>query len=663
MNKFLNFFFITVAAFFAFTACSEKDNGENDGQPTIELTKVSEVKDALVFKVNAENSVDFAYLVKEGYPASNVSANEIFTAGTVAAVEDIEYRAEGLDAFKQYTVYAAARNRKGEFSKVAKMTGYTGICSFDVTVDPAKIKHVSCEIVVMVSDPNVSYFIASYPTQLVQDMKLQNDDDIHNFIIRRMKQAASDAGVSFEEALSQSLLMGNIQAELSGMAENADNEIYVYAMNTEGERQSSIVNVHVKTNERAMVDLKIELSAELLSATKAHIKAVPSDANAPYCLLGFMKEEYPNASTAKEYAEAIVKQWQGWLDNGVMINKGVVENKNFDVIPGKEYVLCAFGYDKGINSEAYMIEFKGGEAGDPEKATFSLELDKAYSTSVRFNTNCSDQSVYYMVHLVPSAQMSDEVIANAKLEIEDQIIYYLEMQQEFNPGYQLSQAIADVCLSGYREGLSINGVNSGETYTAFMYGVTIEGKAAKNTQIFDDFVTIPVFNPSNAKYTTDFFKYFDGNDIEEEAPYIFEDVDKTDQVIAVVKNQVNEDVVKAYYAIYMGNPFGDQGDDYIIDACQWNEFSEKDGVVTEYGFYLLGGYNMEYVVFTVGKDANGEFGPVGKTVLNATSYDMCSPVSELEEIVGMSQNQARIPYCYEMEEEPELYKGMLIDRR
>lgn len=599
---------------------------------TIALKAIKEAKDALTFNIEPKNAIDAAYLVKEGIVDELPSAETIYSSGKVVAPDPADYVAKNLKDTTNYTVFAVAKNADNEYSEVVKLGMFSGMATFEVKT--SNITHYSVDVDIIPSDNEIFYYAAAYPQATLDAAGLKTDEAIHKYVLEQIVN--SGYGMPLEMILGQALRKGALEGgQIAPLKDNSDNALLVYAMDMQGHRLSSINKTNVKTKEIELIDMTFNITATEVTTSDAHIKVVPSRNDQTYNFTGFLKEQYPDAKTAQDYAEAIVAQYGGWMNYGAMLYKGTQDVKNFSVVPGKDYVVVAFAYNKGILSEPQMIEFTTPNAGDPETVSYEAVVTKKYSTRIHFDMTPSDNSTYFMSHLLASSIVNDDKIAEIKKGWEKQLEELLKMQQGFNPGYTMAEQVVSVCMNGAQKDLYVSGLQPDTDYTLVTYGVTLEGKATVKTQIDTDIAKTSVFTPSEAEFTTEYFKTFDGTEANK-AGY-FKDYDLTGKAIIVVENTTNAQVDSAFYAFQDGPAFQD-GDDVLIDGIKWLKF--ENNTVTKYGFYAFNYYDSDATIYSLAKDSEGNFGKVGRNTLQA-KQDNLSPISELGEILPTEDKSAQ----------------------
>ena len=246
---------------------------------------------------------------------------------------------------------------------------------------------------------------------------------------------------------------------------------------------SSCTEKENPTPELAWPDLTFTMTAITdYTAGCADITVVPSNDTLPYYAYVYEKSAFPDAHTPQEYAEAILAMDKDAMDRGVFIRQGVWEYKGRRINAGNEYIVIAFGYRNGIQSEVQMIEFKVECHGDPEKCAYKVFLDEAQRTYAVITTECTDPEVYYKVHMVELPEFRIEMVWEAKEETEAELQRYLEERRKTDPEFQMSDAVDALCLRGRREGLRFDALEEKKTgYSFFLYGVTPEGKTTSAT--------------------------------------------------------------------------------------------------------------------------------------------------------------------------------------
>lgn len=625
---------MTVACCTAVLGLASCNKDEKPLKPAVTLTAGTATETTLTFTLEAQNATEAAYLVLDAEAAAP-APETVFTDGTAAdASKAGEYTVSGLKMGTAYQIAAAAKNANGIFSEVTILTASTLADPYDfqLEVSLGEITHATIGVTIKASDELACYLARCMPAAELEGL---SDDEVHAKFLDAFKKEAENYGVSLTEYLTQVLNVGSIEnGGFRGLSPETEYTVVVFGMSEEdGSRTSQMHRLNAKTTAIEMSDITfdIQVPEDKITATTVSITITPSNLEEKFVWLCQPVSTNPDKS-AREIAEAYVKQYGGWLNMGMGLYSGVQNYPEYEVASDTEYYIVVWAYNQGITSEPVMVTFKTLAGADIETLDCEFEVTKLTAHKAIINVTPNDNTIPYIAAAAETEGFDADAV---KADIEAQIQEFYEIQHQFNPSYTIEMAVDYLTHRGPAVGLTIQGLKEQTAYTVFAVAINKEGKASKNI-VTEDLFTTPEFKISDATVTSAYHKTFSGDDAQEAG--LFPEVDKTGRAIVTFTYEASEDAVAKYQLLLNGDLTDPEvnTDEALWDYSGWKEIEdfEKD----PHGYFLVD-WGVEYTVLTMAKDAEGIFGPVHRVKFTPTK-DNISPISELEDMLNNGSSSA-----------------------
>lgn len=634
---------ISLASLMLFALSCTKDNEkpeEPDDQttvPTVALEYVSSDMNSVVFSMVSTDAAEMAY-VRLNDLSQVPSANAILTGGVKVPVPEQNVTISNLTAGEIFYVAAAAVSEEGVYSEVQTLGLNTSgeNCSFELTVTGSTQESIVYSVVP--SNADTRY----YATLLDgSEYGEASDAEIHDSVTVILSTGAFEAGISLPDYLAQELLQGEQNnIVVNGLEPDKEYLLVAYGISVEdGSMTTPMERLAARTISEAE-ELTFTLSYSDVGTNTVHVAVTPSNMTATYVWLCQPASNYPGLTEddADAIAETYVQNVGHLLDAGMGLYTGSYDIENFDVMSNTKYYLFAFGYNPGIgiSSSCELVSFQTQRGVQPEdfRAEIIIEAVTARRLSFRVLPPQQVESIYYTCAVIPTAEYSDEAAIDS---VEAAIREYYEMQQDFNPGFTIQDAVSSVCSRG-EAWFEPAGLTPATDYTIAAVSVTNDGLGVRTVtttvKTAEDIV-------SDAMFTAEYINTYDGN--EALAAGLFPDSNIADKGLAVFEFERVGDPAECYYYLANGD-YSDPEEEYKTDddLLSWittNPFftlveESTTHVVIPVEFYdnysYLGYY---YTLLSVAKDDAGTWGPICRTMF-LPKYSERGDIQELVDLIN-----------------------------
>ncbi|MDO4771435.1 hypothetical protein [Porphyromonas sp.] len=309
-----------------------------------------------------------------------------------------------------------------------------------------------------------------------------------------------------------------------------------------------------------------ELNVENITQTKAAITVIPSDPTQKFVYRCDIHSEKTEKMTNEELAKFII-QTNPYISFEAMAHVRVVV-PDYSLVPGTKHYLLAFGYDGGVSTKVYRIDFDPLPAGDPKTATFDVQKVRLTSDDVTINITANDKTVYYMPVLYPShiskESIKGQIIASLRRSLDQTI------NSGFNPYASIWTIITQQAVLGDRE--SSFRLEPGVEYSLLI--VTFDKKGIAADAVYEkSYFTAPAVSPDVKVDQVEIAGIFSGND---EAGQVFGQPDLVkDKAIMVLKYKVSPQVKDAYASANLDDS---EGDNFDINAMSDGEILQNSNI-------------------------------------------------------------------------------------
>lgn len=370
--------------------------------------------------------------------------------------------------------------------------------------------------------------------------------------------------------------------------------------------------------------LTVEISN--VTATNADLKITPTNDD-PYVWMEL--PEYVYADMSDEELKAFLLQYYTPFFP-LHTSRGEL-NHNFsdNLDPNTGYKVLAFGYDGGMTTELFSVEFRTKIPGDPTLTTFDFTIDRLGSRSVDVTINPSDQSVKYLAILAEEALLEEYggVNENAvKALIDEQIEMSIrfgecEDRREFAESY------------AHRGSTEINFyLTPGMSHQLCAVALDNAGNFASAVAMKQ--VVAPEVELSKALVEAEFGPYFDGDALAAlDAERYYDYAGAAVLPIAFTLNEVGS---YAVYTLLTPESLVGISDDQLTSLLLNGEYLDELTFLTEDRVDVLLDWNAEYLLCMIAMDENDYAGALVKQTVPALTKSGASPVGEYTPLVQHS---------------------------
>lgn len=611
---------IVIFALAALAAASCTDVKES--KPEVKITPAECTATSVSFTIETVNAASAAYLLLDD-PSKIPSPGVLVANGTTVPAETAEYSIEGLLPEKKYTVAAVAKDDAGTYSDVVTLelsTSPVTKVTFEITLGEPTSKSVPLKIVP--SDETARYYVAVMDASEAASL---DDDSMYAMFMEDFNAEAQKRGKTLQEYMDDVLSQGVFDMDLAPLDPVSDYTLIVFSLDmSAGYLTSDIYREDFSTTEDK--GLSFTLKVENIQATKASVSVLPSNAVDTFVWLCQPTSTYPGMD-ADEIAEAYIEQNKQWLDSHMGLYTGNQIYEEYELMPGTDYYLVAFGYAGGLNSDVYSEFFSSLPGSDPETFSCEIEFTDIQAEMVNFKVTPADETIYYLYGAVEKSTYDRET---ARQQVEQAIQEYLEGQQSWNPGYTVEQAVESMCSRGPAEDY-FSPLVGGTEYMMYVVPVSNKGVAAQN-------VTEKEFKTADASYsdayvTSEFLGAFDGVALQEQG--YFTESFLNDKIVMVYDLICPESANEVRYKLWYG--FTDVTDSELLGFIgeYWDGTRTKEDLdAGRTRVFITNMYYNSTTFITLGVDADNNNARLGRNPVDAIAEGETRPVEEFAELYG-----------------------------
>lgn len=609
------------------SSCNKDEQGS---APTVSVEAVSSDASSITLRISSEGATELAYMQIKDLQ-SVPSANGLLSAGTQVEVPGGDVEVTGLEPSTDYYFAVVAAN--GDlYSEIATVEASTleAECTFELTVTGATSEAIAWRVVPSVD--NQPYYVAALSASYASS----SDEELHAAVLEQITEAA---GGSLEDYLSANMFTGTRTGSITGLEPQTEYLLTVMGLSaSDGSLQTGIAKDNAVTAEE--FELTFTLSVSDVTATTAHVSVVPSDDEATYVWLCQPSTNYPDLSEddADEIAEMYVTNQGAWLDQAIGLYTGSYDIPDFEVNSDSKYYLFAFGYTPGIGitSSCELEAFDTGHSIKPDEFEADIVVNVATAKRLGFEVHPTEAcgAIYYLPVILPKAEYSWEAAQDSAMAA---VKSNYDLNIDYNPGYTMTDAVSSVCYRGTYEYFEATGLTPVTDYVIAVVAMSNDGEPG-NAEVKAEASTT-VEEQSEAVFSHTLVGIYDGDEALQAG--LFENSALVSgNALAVFEVKISEEAVHCYYNSNLVGNYSNPEEEYKTDddLMSWlpdNPFTEEVDHETTYLVVPYKYYDRDYYDYTFvtwANDAEGVWGPVGRTFVQAISTEV-DPIKELVDLM------------------------------
>lgn len=620
MRNSAKFYFTIVLFSMLLLSCRKEETVSS--LPKITLEEVETGITSITFRLTPENASDAAYWVYKSGEAETPQGGDIFSKGTrIPADEETECTVSDLEPNTVFTVAAAAKNADGNFSEVVTIemstTPSEGLYSFKVDVVP---EDVYVKVKVEPSSDDAYYVLDVVAEGTYTGIP---SSEIHADYLRIFEGMASNEERPLEEILAENLENGTFDGQLDGLYPLSSYELVIFGMDPKmGFVTSEVMVVPFQTVEQI---LTLEVIVENLTAVSADVYVYPSNNDDSFIWLCEPTAKYPDM-TLEDIALAYTEANKQWLDQNMGLYHGAQEYPGYELMPGVEYYILAYGYEpgEGMSTDVVGQFFTAPAGGDIEDFSAEIKITKTQGERIDYTVTPNDETIYYLPGCMKTSLYSDDFV---KTDVQDYIKAYMEGVLEYNPAYSIEEAVSVLCYMGEQE-LYASPLESGTEYTVFVVPVNTKGETG--SVVVSVATSTTEMGYSDADVTSEYIGAWDGK-ILQDAGY-FQGQNLTDKYIMAFRVNVSQtcETIKVKF----WNGATELTDQELIDIIEpyWDAVYEGEDVDNlRYIYTTTPNYwPGSMTLCTLGFNAEGERAAMGRTFVDVFWEDALLPLEDWE---------------------------------
>lgn len=410
--------------------------------------------------------------------------------------------------------------------------------------------------------------------------------------LMRMRDGMTDEQI-FEELAN----FGEKEVEFTEL--NAEKDYYAFACAI-GEDCSVIGEVTVKdftTGSIEQSDNIIEFEVDKLGVNYAEVSVYPSNLD-PFVPL-IEKAVIFKGMEDDAIIKSVLEEYGDNLSYLVRTGHGVMYRS--DLEPETEYMVYAFGYDYGVpTTQLFTHTFTTLNEVDPSSLVFDFEIKDVTQRGATVTVYPEPENARYYWNLVEAGNSQEDVIGIINAEYE----YYLGL------GYvrDMVDYMSKLTTTG-ESSSTFKTLDSDTEYKPFAVGVYAETGELATEIYFGDIFRTEILVPADVHIDLNVDEYYDGDEVAEKYPALG---DAAGYAVVPVSTEVSDGTANYYYHIFEGDC---SDTDYLSDERIIDELYPR-GVKNEPEYVFYAPWNTVITLMGVAEDAEGNFGPVTRIVLN-----------------------------------------------
>ena len=339
--------------------------------------------------------------------------------------------------------------------------------------------------------------------------------------------------------------------------------------------------------------------------------------NDPYVILAEPSEWCGwNEMSDQEIYDYVMAYYGTWMITDYICQGNLTEARFYDLDPGTEYTVIAFGYEAGTMTTAVQkTSIRTLDAGNPEDCTFQFEILETNATSIYAKVSPSDSGYDYYWFAYDVNATADDVKSHISSLVDEW--YYGDFEEfaywELSKGTSEGEILYLNPETDYKLGAVLMGNN---------------GEFLSDVHFSEPFRTLAM-QYADITVSATYDKYYDGDAL---AAAVADQYDqyKGFAMLPVEISVEGDDYAELYCAIFT----------YEEGIDDPNIYSDVDlyGSLIEYGYIWSGGLNVNYrapwdtklMIAAMAMDYEGNYSPVYRHAFTLTK-DGAAPV---EDIIG-----------------------------
>lgn len=622
MMKKLIIFSLTFALFSSlFLSCKKPD--ETIALPSILLEEIESDITSITFRITTEDAIDAAYWVYASDDSYTPQSGDVFSNGERIPTDNpANYTVSELEPNSSYTIAAAAKNANGEYSDVATLTMSTtpsdGLYTFEVTL--SEPTDVSVDVKIEPSS-NDAYYVLDWVG--ADNYAGMSPEEIHAEYLRIFSGIASNEGRTLEEVLAENLINGSYEGTIENLYPLTSYELIVFGMDPEkGFLTSDVQQIPFKTAEQI---LSLNVIVENVTAKSADVYVYPSNDEDPFIWLCEPSAKYPGM-TLEEIAEAYTENNKQWLDMYMGLYFGAQEYPGYELMPGVEYYILAYGYEPGVGISTEVVGqfFSALEGGDIETFSATIDITNLQGERIDYTVTPNDETIYYLPGCMKTSEYSDDFV---KADVQDYIKTYWEENLEYNPAFSIEEAVDRLCYTG-ENALYASPLDPETDYTVFV--VPVNSKGETGSIVVSKQAATPSMGYSDADVSSEYIGAWDGPMLQE-AGY-FQGENLTDKYIMAFR--INASPTCDTLKIKFWNGYTELTDQELIDIIEpyWDAIYAGDDIdKLKYVYTTTPSYWPGSMTFcTLGFNSEGVRAAMGRNFVDVFWEDALLPLEDWE---------------------------------
>lgn len=339
--------------------------------------------------------------------------------------------------------------------------------------------------------------------------------------------------------------------------------------------------------------------------------------NDPYVILAEPAEWCGwNAMSDQEIYDYVMAYYGTWMITDYICQGNLTEARFYDLDPGTEYTVIAFGYEAGTMTTAVQkTSIRTLDAGNPEDCTFQFEILETNATSIYAKVSPSDSGYDYYWFAYEVNATADDVKSHISGLVDEW--YYGDFDEfaywELSKGTSEGEILYLNPETDYKLGAVLMGNN---------------GEFLSDVHFSEPFKTLAM-QYADITVSATYDKYYDGDAL---AAAVADQYDqyKGFAMLPVEISVEGDDYAELYCAIFT----------YEEGIDDPNIYSDVDlyGSLIEYGYIWGGGLNVNYrapwdtklMIAAMAMDYEGNYSPVYRHAFTLTK----DGAAQVEDLIG-----------------------------
>lgn len=499
---------------------------------------------------------------------------------------------------------------------------------FGITI--TEVTTVTAKVNVEPKDSEAGYFSNVLSDNDYQQMKQFGVDDYLQYFIEVIMESE---GVDYATAVKVITTHGEGEYDAMDLEPGSLYHAIAVGIDAAGKSNTAVVEKEFSTNkvEASKNTFDVTVSEQDLTTVKVSIHVGNSD---PYFVdiqpVGLRQE----LTEEPDFAKYMVDRY---LEQGMLAGYLFYNDREFTVErlkPGWEYEVIVFGCNEGsVTTDAKFIPFQTLEGGSPADCTFEFDWELKALDKSDFYCLPSDENVVYMCDIITEEdyQMFLELgEGDADAGMSEFLDTMIDEYMEFlGTRTETIDLLADCGELGFQATVS-----AGKEYRMWAVSINQSGEPAASFEVSEPFLVPESEWSESATITIDDYAWYDGDALYELDPVAFAGA-RGNAVVAINVTHSPE-AAHWYTGVFLGNLMESSDQSVIKNLTVWGlpDFKDQEE-------YLLIAYWGESTICAAAEDAEGNFGPIVRQLVNITK-ETASPVpSTFAAVKSLSQTKFR----------------------